>query len=1284
MFTIDFTKPWLYKDIIYFNQGNLSTNNTLRCKLVTGGSDDFTGGSIACTFTTKDSVEISGFGRLVDAKGGIVDIVFPSNALVVGTNKLEVLVNRADGGVAQSPSVMYDIWQGLTTGNGIEAETNYPILIELINSTNEASNKANLALNKANSMITDLTDAIDNAYRSANEADIATSNANSKITELDDAKTEMITKVDASIDTMKTDVNKTKEDMKLATDAKVKEIDTAITNMNSSVEDAKTDMQATTDAKMQQVDNSIANMKVETNTAIDNMVSKTDEKIADVDRAIAAGTKDLEVKEARRDMDGVEHDTLKLRLESDLKKGKVIEETKEGTYLSFNDTIGGLVSYLEVLGNTVQDASNLANIRSSCIPNGDGTFKMSILSVGENLFDGKLQSGDIASGSGAETSSPEFCRSVNYMKVPKGGSINVNKGAYASNLKVSMYDSNFKYLGYISELYNSDSNVVSLNPNCSYIRIVFWKASSIDISQVKNIRVIVGAVATPYTPYQETRCDIKLPCQLEKWDRLHFDKEENAWCVDKFMGRVQFKNPNLTYNEVAKSFRQPRITDVTNIAQPSREPNDVIQISSVMKAISANSASGAKENGMCLYIHDSGVNELIVVENTVTDASIINSRIKDSWLYYKLKTPQRIVLPQSEQIKLNSFANKTHIYTISGDVDATVKATVSKSLASTVQANANEINILNGKIEDIQGLKESQDFAYETDKGYLICKDTQNGVVKDLKVYGRSWFNLWGNKTSDFSFNGQTSFNSSTQLIELTTTTNRFSNAFVKNLDKLKTNTYYTLIANIIENTLVSDSYIYINNPNGNIGGAFKDVIKIEGGKIGTFVYKIKTRIDFDSLTDRTTGLRTYIDALAGIEGKKVKLQIVLLEGDHTQNPPPYFEGIASVGNGNEIEVSSEKFDGNRFDTEGLKLKAYWGSTVVGTHYNDVYIDKPEPYNRFCGKPIRLKPNAKYYFKCGDYQVARAFFDENLRFVRDESWQNRDVAINTRNNEYYMCSYIKRSDDANLTDADRIFIENNAIVKEVNSFAELTYEPYKQDKKPILFKDTDGTWKPVTELRGIDLNNCDILDSTVNKLYRNFGEVLFNGSDLELWENLVLSASGLENYLAFGINIENGLPTTNTSNYVIDTIGFANNELSTVNNNGVLGKALTIHSNGKLYLRIEKSLLSTPDVAGFKKWLQANNVRIVYRLAQRKVYEVNPLDLESFENETMILIDGGVIDPPASFKITSSLPNFVKSIQDQVRQLQDQVYKTNVANFTVALNTLDTKLRLDRLEAPQQ
>nr|MCM0166528.1 hypothetical protein [Paeniclostridium ghonii] len=117
-------------------------------------------------------------------------------------------------------------------------------------------------------------------------------------------------------------------------------------------------------------------------------------------------------------------------------------------------------------------------------------------------------------------------------------------------------------------------------------------------------------------------------------------------------------------------------------------------------------------------------------------------------------------------------------------------------------------------------------------------------------------------------------------------------------------------------------------------------------------------------------------------------------------------------------------------------------------------------------------------------------------------------------------------------------------------------------------------------------------------------------------------------------------------------------------------------------IRILKSRLETQDIAGFKKWLQTNNVTVIYQLAKEQVYEVNPLDLESFESETMISIDSGVVAPYASWKITSYLPNFVRNLSSQVRQLQDQVYKTNVANFTVALNTLDTKLRLNKLESP--
>lgn len=1179
MFTIDFTKPWLYKDIIYFNQGNLSTNNTLRCKLITGGSDDFTGGSIACTFTTKDSIEISGFGKLVDAKNGIIDIVFPSNALVVGTNKLEVLVNRADGGVAQSPPVMYDIWQGLTTGNGIEAETNYPILIELINSVNEASNKANLALNKANSMITDMTDAIDNAYRSASEADIATSNANSKITELDDAKTEMITKVDASIDTMKTDVNKAKEDMKLTTDAKVKEIDTAITNMNASVEDAKTDMQATTDAKMQQVDNSIVAMKSEVETAKNEMASKANEKIADVDRALAAGTKDLEVKESRRDMDGVEHDTLKLRLESDLKKGKVIEETKEGNYISFDETVKALINSIELHGDTVQHPTNLANIRSSCIPNGDGTFKMSILSIGENLFNGVLEQGYFnTDGSITSSGYSEFARSADFIKIDGFSNLIVSTTIPNNLINIFCYGGGKVFISKIN-------NGGAIPNGTRYVKFSIRSTTSPIVINGNKTKLELGTVATPYTPYEETRCDIKLPCQLEKWDRLYFDKVENAWCIDKYTNKFKYSNERIVKgaDKSPQGFTPFLITNnfgvqtITELICNKYTPN------------------GWASTYPCAYLQ---VTEAVVL-TTITDLAEFTSHIQGLEILYKASIPQKIVLPQSEQIKLNSFANKTHIYAISGEVDATVKATVSKSLASTVQANANEINILNGKIDDIQGLKESQDFAYETDKGYLVCKDTQNGVVKDLKVYGKSLVNDGGAVNKEFT---------------------QFS--VILNSKKMLTpNKEYTLI---IENKTNTDLIVYTAEE------AIVPTQNINLKANSTTMKKIVSQSTVNSL--RLLKSNTPNSNL-------FNLNVLLLEGDHTQNPPQYFEGIASVGNGNEIEVLSVN-NGNLLKNIPLKtgyVKWNTGAVVENSEYKHTDF-------------INILPNTKIYFKGANKNMC--FYDENKVFIpmplsggEDNNYTN----ISPKNAKYIKCSF------------DSLDNPNNAYI---GYFDTLNNNEPKQDKKTILFKDTDNTWKPVTEL-----NEFDGIDSTTNILYKNSLRTVITGNEQGL---SMSSPSSLTNVLRFLIKIPN--LDSNSTEIFCNMLKYKDGYNLDEEHCYVFGDTL--------YFFLSKTRFTNHTVEGLKTYLSTNPLEVVVKV-KGETYEINPLFPNSFDNGTMISFGSGAIAPHASWKITSSLPNFVKELSNQIKQLQDKVYKTNVANFTVALNTLDTKLRLDRLEAPQ-
>ncbi|WP_371025418.1 hypothetical protein LZ906_017590 (plasmid) [Paraclostridium ghonii] len=557
---------------------------------------------------------------------------------------------------------------------------------------------------------------------------------------------------------------------------------------------------------------------------------------------------------------------------------------------------------------------------------------------------------------------------------------------------------------------------------------------------------------------------------------------------------------------------------------------------------------------------------------------------------------------------------------------------------------------LKQRVLDLEGLKEMQDFEYETDKGNLVCKDTKNGVVNDLKLHGKSLINIAPKIINRITLNKD----------------KRISDLKLNKV--VPANTEFTVGINVagkkapLNGLLISfcctdGTYMYDTLTTG-VYSQFKVF------KLNKEIESISLYLHLDELASDNTAYITF-DSLLVCEG-------VINE---------YFEGIVSVGNDNQIEVSSVKSDGNLFDTEGLQYGTYNGKATAGTYYNDVYTIKDTPYNRFIGKPIRVPNNSNLYFKCGDYQIARAFFDKDLKYVRDESWQSSNIPIQTKENEYYISSYIRKVGDTILTNDDKEFIENNAIIEVTNDYQNMVFKPYKTDRKTILYKDAYGAWKPVTELRGIDLNNCDTIEKHSDDkhyLHVRTGKRVLNGS-----ENWVLSALNQDdNTICFQLDLnDSAFGSPNKIDKISDEFPSVIHNSANFNSDFefISGLSSTSSNTG---IRILKSRLETQDIAGFKKWLQTNNVTVIYQLAKEQVYEVNPLDLESFESETMISIDSGVVAPYASWKITSYLPNFVRNLSSQVRQLQDQVYKTNVANFTVALNTLDTKLRLNKLESP--
>lgn len=819
IFKIDFTRPHLYEDAVTLNQGNLSTNNTLRCRVVTGGSDDVTGANIVCTFVINGK-QVFESGKVIDGPRGIVDVIFPSEALVVGENTLEFLVNRIDGSVAQSPVIKYRVWQGLTTDEGVRADSNYPLLIELINQANSAVNSANEALEGANSVI---------------------SQGDELKASVDKLKADCIASVNSF-----TEENSAKIDNVITQN--VAKIDAAIVKNEASI--VKADAAA---------EKAIL--------AANNSDTKTAENIKNVNAAIAAGTQDLEVKAARVDMVGVEHGSLKERLNSDF--------------------------------------------------------------------------------------------------------------------------------------------------------------------------------------------------------------------------------------------------------------------------------------------------------------SIGDRSLKD--------------------------------YVI-----------------------------------DLDNMKESQDFAYETDKGYLVCKDTQNGVVKDLNIYGKNLVNKSKIKTT--SFEGR--------IINL------FSDSILNG---------FTIITDTIKNTASKGIAISITDINGVATYPLIQKPNTTGKSVWFFDKQVKEISIYLQLDDYGADKATVDN-------------IMILEGDHRSNlPNGYFEGIASVGNGNEIEVLS--CNSNIVDVEDF-LKLSNGYTVD----NGVYTVRANT-NMF-SQGYKINPFEQVTFSC-KAKIVDSMTNFRLRLVYTDGTFN-ESNMTSLTNDFTLLSVTSKKDKI----VDKIACNWSATgTLQIKNFQLTLTDSYvgdierKQDKKPILFKDTDGAWKPVTELRGIDLNSCDTIEEHSDGkqyLHVRTEKRTLNGLPTEIWEG----RTPLINTIRFSINLPNAKKEilANSIYTLSDTIP-SKSFLSFYNIDNVEGLAF---ANDSTFLNIQilKSKLETQDVAGFKKWLQANPLTVIYQLAEEKVYEVNPLDLESFENETMIAFGSGAIAPHASWKITSSLPNFVQNIEDRVCRLENDAYKVNLANFTVALNMLDMKARLESLEAP--
>ena len=928
------------------------------------------------------------------------------------------------------------------------------------------------------------------------------------------------------------------------------------------------------------------------NTRIDNIVAQ-------------AGNDNTEIVDARIDSAGVTHTTLNNRIlaETKMNDEQLVEYT--GSSLSVEDTMPGYLQNIEIKGNTIQNEDNLEDIRSvGDKVEGQELYEIPVLSCGKNLFDGIIEMGDI-SATGEEVASTTATR-TSFIRIKKGINyvVSGNRINSSSWIKIMHYDINKKF---IATKYSVDSTVDG------FIRVVKHNPNQ----EQWNFQIEYGTQATPYEPYQEDKLTILSPVQLEKVgdvaDRIIC--KDGVWGVEKRIGDYIF-NGSESWMATGGGEHATMNTFEIKIAPAVIQDgfSRVLPNLSNMFTPYMSSSIPNLEN-MLKITNDDKTNKGTFFTNTISttlvpyrDINKFKEYLSENNLIVKTEIiPKFIPLPHDQQVKLRTFANKTNISFLT-KIEGTIKAQVPKSLGATVNTHTEQINNLNKELDRVKKLEESTVSTVTTESDFTTVEATSNGYFEDVKLEGRTLVNLWDinkmNKVASISVaDNYVTVNADGSWIDCHP---RYTAGKVP---MLKPNTEYTVIAHIKNNTL--DSYMSLNVDNAN-RSPFTRNITIEQGFTGYYICKLNTKTD---LSKADTSLRCQIGSQCTTG--TIVFNCILLEGDHTQNPPNgYIEGLKSVGQDVD-EVSVESVNKNLFNgvTSGTDRRI---STSNGYMYEQPGYSVTDY--------IKIKPSTGYVVSTGETYYY-SFYDKDKKYISGGGYNS---GITSPRNAQYIRF------DFKTVNINIVQIEKGVVATQ--------YTPHQSDKKRLLFYNNETqTWeKPI-------LREWDSIEKHSDGKYyyhQRSGEVVLNGS--EFWE--LIPASDSQDIIGF-----NGGGLITSSN----PLAIICDKFPTIKAYGESAnfENIFLPINTRMQIRISKSKLSTQDAQGFKQWLQTNNVTVVYQLAQEKVYECTNIDLITYANETNYIVESGAIAPRTTLKVHNNISNVVSLLQKKVSLLESNMTK---------------------------
>ena len=983
---------------------------------------------------------------------------------------------------------------------------------------------------------------------------------------------------------------------------KVDEVDTKISELNITKDNFVSSISTKVDNKISELDNAKSDMT----TTVSNKVNEVENRF---NALTSSQQQDAEVIDAR---DG--ETSLKARLDRDIEKAKQVYAPVEGSHISTDSSVG-YAKDIEILGNTIQSASNLADIKSvGDKVEGQELYEIPVLSVGKNLLDYNNplyenkhynDKGNLVVNNTLHTYKIDVTEGVTYRtKIGAGGSFyTVWKGD--KFVRYEVLNSNLTYQFTCDGTYDN-------------IRYSIFHDREQENS-VKMFYVYEGNTSE-YEPYQEDKLTILSPTPLEKVgdvaDRII--EKNGVWGVEKNVAEktlssydVQIDNWRNDENSKSCLFKA---TDVKNINQ-----HTVNIICDKLQVITYEKLYNYEVGISTVGGYDFGVRVL----NSVLGDKSLKQYIDDNNIKVKYQTtqPQFIPLPHDQQIKLRTFAGKTNISFLT-EIEGTIKAQVPKSIGATVNTHTEQINNLNKELDRVKKLEESTVSTVTTESDFTTVEATSNGYFEDVKLEGKTLVNLYNPISISPSPIGWNSMR-----IDCT---------------RLEREKEYTFVIN--------------NLPNG-----FRYVITTVDD-VYLFQYTTSTCIKFKMVDTKENYLVLHLNEpnMSSLTSEQMEnLQAIILEGDHTQNPPSYFEGLKSVGQSattseddvDEIVVSSVKFNTNMLnpnDFSSIEMLDNDTFKVVGIYSEGKVVE------------YQLKPNCVYNLKWTRIDGTTKWLKTT---VNGEvlSGGNGDFIFTTdcTGKILFNCGYNSSNDKDML-------IKDFCIIEKGENYA--TYTPHQSDKKRLLYynEETQAWEKPI-------LRQWDSIEKHANGKYyyhKRSAEVVFDGSEDEGWTKADNTDAGYSRFF-------NGAYSTPDKRLEADVIC---DKLPTSSNSYLSGALFDCIGGASGNNRINIKYSGDLTVSDLTNKLSNSPHTAVYQLAEEKVYECTNIDLITYANETNYIIESGAIVPKTTLKVHNNISNVVSLLQKKVSLLESNIKASQEVQDMMILETdmrmLDIELAL--------